>query len=300
MGEVKLFKIDGQNISELHSKSLDLEKSLQTLLERNLDTFLGVKFLSSEYSTGQVHGGRIDTLGLDENNCPVIIEYKRAINENVINQGLFYLDWLMDHKADFKMLVLESLGKEQAEKIDWNGPRLICIASAFTKFDEHAVRQINRNIDLIRYTYYAQDFITLELVYSNSLNTPSIIEKDKPKNTGDKPVSYWLKHADPNILELFKSLRSFITNLGDDVVEKQLKLHIAYRKIKNFACVIIQKKAIVITLRVNPDTVSLEKGFSRDIRNIGHWGTGDLEVSIKNESDLRKAEPLIEKSYHES
>jgi hypothetical protein len=35
-----------------------------------------------------VHGGRIDTLGLDDNNCPVIIEYKHALNENVISQGL--------------------------------------------------------------------------------------------------------------------------------------------------------------------------------------------------------------------
>jgi RecB family endonuclease NucS len=56
-----------------------------------------VRFLASEHATGRVHGGRIDTLGLDENHAPVIIEYKRAINENVINQGLFYLDWLLDH-----------------------------------------------------------------------------------------------------------------------------------------------------------------------------------------------------------
>jgi RecB family endonuclease NucS len=48
-------------------------------------------------STGKTHRGRIDSLGLDENGCPVIIESKRKLNENVINQGLFYLDWLLDH-----------------------------------------------------------------------------------------------------------------------------------------------------------------------------------------------------------
>jgi hypothetical protein len=48
---------------------------------------LGVRFLASEFVTS--NGGRIDTLGLDENGCPVVIlEYKRASNENVINQGL--------------------------------------------------------------------------------------------------------------------------------------------------------------------------------------------------------------------
>ena len=66
--------------------------------------------LASEYSTGPKHGGRIDTLGIDENGNPVIIEYKRATNENVINQGLFYLDWLLDHRAEFKLLVMERLG----------------------------------------------------------------------------------------------------------------------------------------------------------------------------------------------
>ncbi len=69
-----------------------IEKSLQTLLEKHLEAFLDVRFLASEYATGKTHGGRIDTLGLDDNNCPVIIEYKRALNENVINQGLYYLD----------------------------------------------------------------------------------------------------------------------------------------------------------------------------------------------------------------
>ncbi|MBB4408124.1 hypothetical protein J2S88_003673 [Agrobacterium tumefaciens] len=39
--------------------------------------------------------------------------YKRASNENIINQGLFYLDWLMDHKRDFEWLVLKRFGQEQ-------------------------------------------------------------------------------------------------------------------------------------------------------------------------------------------
>jgi hypothetical protein len=42
-------------------------------------------------------------------------------NENVINQGLFYLDWLLDHKADFKLLVLERYGPDAAASITWSG-----------------------------------------------------------------------------------------------------------------------------------------------------------------------------------
>ena len=68
-------------------------------------------------------------MGTDENYCPVILEYKRNKNENVINQGLFYLDWLMDHKADFKLLTIEKLGAKTADKIDWSLPCVICIAT---------------------------------------------------------------------------------------------------------------------------------------------------------------------------
>lgn len=61
-----------------------IEKSVQTLFERNLESLLGVRFLATKYVTTN-GGGRIDTLGLDENGCPVILEYKRATNENVVN-----------------------------------------------------------------------------------------------------------------------------------------------------------------------------------------------------------------------
>jgi len=108
--------------------------------------------------------GRIDSLGIDENNCPVIIEYKRALNENVINQGLYYLDWLLDHKAEFTLLVQKKCDAQTAEQVDWPGARLLCIAGEFTKFDEHAVKQINRNIELISLPAYGNELLLLELV----------------------------------------------------------------------------------------------------------------------------------------
>lgn len=100
MSDIKLFRVNTGHVDELTGTTETIEKSVQTFFERNLTTLLGVRFLASEFTTS--NGGRIDTLGLDENGCPVILEFKRASNENVINQGLFYLDWLMDHRKDFQ------------------------------------------------------------------------------------------------------------------------------------------------------------------------------------------------------
>src|SRR6516225_9689668 len=171
MSDLKLFQIAQNLVREIPGQSVAVEKTLQSLLERYLEKFLSVRFLASEYSTGKTHKGRIDTLGIDENGSPVIIEYKRALNENVINQGLFYLDWLMDHQAEFKLLVIERIDKTAADKIDWSAPRLICIAADFTKYDAHAVQQVDRNIELLRYRRFGPDLLLFELTNAVSSST---------------------------------------------------------------------------------------------------------------------------------
>lgn len=297
MGDIKLFRI-GNGAKELQGSSAAIEKSLQILIETNMEVFFGISFLASEYSTGKNHGGRIDSLGLDENHCPVILEYKRSVDENVISQGLFYLDWLMDHKAEFKFLVMDKLGKQAADKIDWSGPRLVCIAGDFTKYDEHAVKQINRNIELIRYRKYGDELILFELMNAVvASETPTSGRADGAKRYKDKTVMEALQQADVGIQNIYSDLRDFILDLGDDVQEKVLKLYVAFKKIRNFACVEIRNKAILLYLNLDPDRVELEEGFSRDVRNIGHWGTGDLEVRIGSMEDFEKAKHLIIKSY---
>src|SRR5580658_5698097 len=163
MSDIKLFRVSANSATQVHGTASNLEKSLQKLIEANLEVLLGIRLLATEYSTGKVHGGRIDTLGLDENDCPVIIEYKRSAHENVINQGLYYLDWLMDHQAEFNLLVQNEIKKSAADAIDWDAPRVICIAADFSKFDVHAVQQINSNIELIRYRQFGSDLLLLEL-----------------------------------------------------------------------------------------------------------------------------------------
>ena len=62
MGDIKLFRITSDDVTELSGTTDAIEKSCQTLFERNLESLLGVRFLATEYVT--TNGGRIDTLGL--------------------------------------------------------------------------------------------------------------------------------------------------------------------------------------------------------------------------------------------
>ena len=81
MSDIKLFRTANDTVAELSGGAVALERSLQLLFEKNLEALLGVRFLASEFV---VEGGRMDTIGIDENRSPVIIEYKRATNENGI------------------------------------------------------------------------------------------------------------------------------------------------------------------------------------------------------------------------
>jgi predicted transport protein len=259
---------------------------------------LGIRFLATEYSTGKTHAGRIDTLGLDENDSPVIIEYKRSSHENIINQGLFYLDWLMDHTAEFKLLVLEKFGKPAADAIDWTAPRLICIAADFTKYDSHAVQQMDRNIELIRYRQFGKELLLLELVNAVAAESSPAKKVKGTKGAGtDKTVVDWFADMSPTMRSVFDSLEGYLTSLGDDVQRKDLKLYIAFKRLRNFVTVSFKKNNLLVYLHVDPDQIDLVEGFSRDVREIGHWGTGNVEVTLANLADLEKAKPLLLKAY---
>ncbi|MDP2240917.1 MAG: DUF5655 domain-containing protein [Burkholderiales bacterium] len=297
MSDIKLFRLLSKGVQALQATALDLEKPLQTLIEKNLEALLGVRFLETEHPTGKTHGGRIDTLGIDENNCPVILEYKRSTGENVINQGLFYMDWLMDHQAEFKLLVMEILGKPAASAIDWSAPRLICIAADFTRYDAHAVQQINRNIELIRYRKFGDDLLLLELINAVSEKAGNGKPSRALKPSGDKPVSQALKEMTPKQRELFASLEGYLMSLGDDVQRKDLKLYVVYKRMRNFACVVVQKGKLTLNVSLDPGGVDLAEGFTRDMRGIGHWGTGDLEITLRDMADLERAKPLLQRAY---
>ena len=302
MSDIRLFRLDNGKASAIESSAAPLEKPLQTLIENNLEPLLGIRLVASEYSTGKTHAGRIDTLGLDENHCPVILEYKRSTAENVINQGLFYLDWLMDHRGEFKLLVLDTFGKAAGDAIDWSSPRLICIAADFNKFDGHAVQQINRNIELIRYRRFGKDLILLELanaVTATVIGKEEALENGKgpKKAVGDKTVAERLADLPPQMAEILAELETYLRSLGDDVQRKDLKLYIAFKRLRNFATVVLKDTFILLYLALDPEKHPHHEKFTRDVRSIGHWGSGDLEIVINSMADLEKAKPYLAAAY---
>nr|WP_237498638.1 MULTISPECIES: DUF5655 domain-containing protein [unclassified Streptomyces] len=271
----------------------EVEADVQGLVETRMETLLGVRFLASEYSTGPVHGGRIDSLGLDENGSPVIVEYKRGRDAGVINQGLFYLAWLMDHRAEFEYLVRDRLGATAVSHVRWSGPRLICIAGDFTRYDVHAVREHRRSIDLVRYRLFGSDLLGLETVASVS---GGMQVSGRTRRRSAALAAAGVQGA--AIVELAGVVDEALLGLGDGVNRVERKQYRAYQRLRNFACLCPpQRSKLLVYLKVDPAEVDLVPGFIRDVSGLGHHGTGDLEVQLRTERDVERAQDLFRLSY---
>ena len=272
------------------------ERDLQHLIENNLEEVFGCQFIATEFKTGAVHGGRIDTLALSEDKNPVIIEYKKVQDSNLINQGLYYLDWIKDHKGDFEKAAREKLGTAE---VDWSHVRVICIAPDYDKFALHAVKQMGEGIELWQYHLHDKGILELSEVYRSNL-----VPKTKKPNSGIPPkenervqhrLEPLLKTATPKTRKMYEELDEYILGLNEAIFAVPLKLYVAYKFAKNIACVEIQSQKLIITLNTNYRD-GLPK-FARDVSKIGHWGTGNLELQVKTQEELELALPIIRETY---
>ncbi|MDH6703064.1 DUF5655 domain-containing protein [Streptomyces griseoviridis] len=309
MTDLKLFQLDadGRDI-ELRGSTVALEVELQRRIEAGMEAMLGIRFLASEYPTGPWHRGRIDTLGLDENNTPVVIEYKKGSDSGVMSQAVSYLSWLDSARHEFEALVKEKLGTEAAEAIDWRNPRMVCIAASFSHHDRVAVQRVHERIDLVRYRIFDGGLLSLLLIESTH-GSPRPAPARRQRRERDEAVSVGGRSEKPSVQanpsvapaclhDLYVELDEGLTAWGE-VEVAPLRHYIAYRRMVNLASVIFRPKheVILVYLRIDPDTVELEEGLSRDMRGIGHLGTGDLEVRISSAADLEKAGPLIRRAF---
>ena len=187
--------------------------------------------MATEFSTGAQHAGRIDSLALSEEDNPVIIEYKKVESSELINQNLFYLHWIQDHKGDFEIAVQKALGN--GVKVDWSDVRVICIAPNYKKYDLHAVQVMGANIELWKYRLFTNNSLYLEEVLHSTKTTtaisqssgknPVMVEAGKKAAQVRATATYTLEEhfegKSKEIKELMHEIREFITGLDSAIEE---------------------------------------------------------------------------------
>jgi len=303
---VPLFQSDNGKIQRIKSTDFAKELEIQKLIENNLETIFNCRFVATEFSTGDIHSGRIDTLALSEDNNPVIIEYKNVASSELLNQSLYYLSWLKDHKGDFQVAVNKALGNIE---VDWSEIRVICIAPEYKKFDLHAARVMGANIELWQFKRFENGYLSLDEIFRRtniienidySGKNPVMVEAGRKAAITRATATYNIEdHINvlPHHLMLpFNLLQEFIMGLGA-IEETPKKNYIAYKTSQNFVCLETRKDKIILFLKINYNDQTTLPPQARDVTKIGHFGTGDFEFVLKTEDDLEVAKKYIKLSF---
>jgi predicted transport protein len=284
---MSIFKILNNKVNKYSLKhdGFGSEFNLRDLFADNLESLLGIRFVEKEYPIAE---GRVDTFGLDENNSPVIIEYKWKENDQVLAQGLFYYNWLITNKKHFELLVEKRLGKI---KVNWEQPRVLLIAQGFDRYTIGAVQQ-EKNIELFTYQYYEPDILQLE-----SLFTPTVVKhtkKSPPDNSISYDLEYHLSKASNDIKEKYQTLRDKILQLQDVEEKMDQKSGITYRTTRSFVKFEFMANQIRLLLRDSKYSIDNKK-LVQDI-TTHEWGYNGM-LYINPQSDDEYIFALIRKSY---
>lgn len=299
---MKIYTLQKEKLSEIKEKTFKLEREIQNLFESNLDDLMGLTLVKSEFS---IKNKRIDTLAYDkQTNAFVIIEVKRDKNLSVVDQGFTYLSLMLENKADFIIEYNENLkGNLKREDVDWTQSRVAFVSTAFTENQIQATNFKDIAIELWEVKQYENNLVVVLPIKKS--NSAASIKPVMQQNQALKKVSDEIKvYTEDDLLiagsdetrELYNKFKDGILNLADDIQVVPNKLYMVFRKTRNIVCMNIQKKQIRMWIGAKWGAIDDAKGLAIDVRNTGHWGTGDYEVNVNSDKDLEYILSLIKQA----
>lgn len=215
----------------------------------------------------------------------------------------------------------ENLGTERSRNIDFGKAWLLCVAREFRREDVISAETNTRRIDLLIVRRLGEASLLLEWAHGGEKvpGTKDGDEKARRQRRHDArsraareepPVvmesdfgiyQRWDK-ADTELRGLFMDLHRFVIGLGKNVQVKPVRKYISYKRKRNMVDVQFrtQKKLLIAAVALDPETVPMQTGFTRDVSKIGYPSPNNLEITIRNRDALERAKPLIKRSYDET
>jgi predicted transport protein len=297
---MNIYALQSGNLTPVREVPFKLEKEMQFIFEQNLNAVMGLELVKTEFS---IKNKRIDTLAFDhQSKAFIIIEYKRDKNISVIDQGFTYLSLMLENKADFIIEYNESLKKQLIrDEVDWSQTRVVFVSTSFTENQRLATNFKDIAIELWevkRFENHTMSIAPIKKSKSAESIKPLTQQNKELKAVQDEIKVYTeedhLTKPSDEIKELYELLRNRINALTDDVEVAPQKMYIAFRKDKkNFVYVHLQKKNIKIWLNAKWGEINEPKGIANNVSSKGHYGYGDYEIDMIDDSQLEYILSLI-------
>lgn len=298
-----LYKNQNNQVNSLKEKPFKLEKEIQNLFEANLIALTNLQFIKSEFT---IKNNRIDTLAFDEeSNAFVIIEYKRSQNYSVIDQGVSYLNLMLEYKADFIVEYNESQ-KETLKRsdVDWSQSRIIFVSPYFTDFQKQSSNFKDLSIELWEIKQFENDVIVINPI-KKSKSAPSIKQVQNNDNSEISKVTQEIKiyneedhiaGKSDDIIELYETFKNAILQLSSDIEVVPKKMYVAFKLKNNIVDIRIQQKNLIFWINMKKETLDDPKNLTIDASSKGHYGNGDYELSISDTQNLEYIMSLIKQA----
>ena len=301
---MQLFNQVKNQLTSLKEKPFKREKDLQQLVESNLEAIAGFKLIKSEYA---LKGLRFDTLAYDsENKSFVIIEYKRDRTSSVVDQGISYLNLMLENKAEFIVEYNESQQENlKRSDIDWSQTKVVFVSPSFTDFQKQATNFKDLPIELWEIKQYEGGIVLVNPI-KKSKAAPAI---KSVQNSGNSPLEKVVKEVkvyteedhlggkSDEIVELYELFKQAIFNLDNAIESKPKKLRISFTKEeKIFADICLLKASLKIWINLKRGYLDDPKGLARDVSSIGHWGNGDYEIVVTDTRNLEYIMSLMKQA----
>ena len=293
-----IYNTTGNKLVQVKEKPFKLEREIQSVFESNLQNIMGLLFVKSEFT---IKNKRIDTLAYDKQTNAFIIEYKRDKNYSVVDQGLTYLNLMLQNKAEFILTYNETLKDILHSKdVDWSQSRVAFVSPSFTDNQISASDFKDFGIELWEIKQFENNTISINTIKKSS-GAPSIkplLEnsdnlKDVKENIKVYTEEDHYNNGSDYTIELYEKFKSSILNLTDGIEILPQKYYIAFKKGSNISDIEIQKKSLKIFINAKIGTLDDPKGLVKDVSNIGHRGNGDYQIQIENDKDLEYIMSLI-------
>jgi predicted transport protein len=291
-------------LSGLKEKPFKLEKDIQKLFEDNLEQITDFTFVRTEFSLRNV---RLDTLAFDEESKSfVIIEYKRDRNYSVIDQGISYLNLMLEYKSDFIVEYNESCNKNlKRDDVDWSQSKVIFVAPSFTNFQKQSSNFKNLPIELWEIKQFENGIIVIHPI-KKSQYAPSFKQVNSSNNDSElskvvEQIKVYteethLEGKTEEIKELYETFKIAILNLSSDIEVVPKKMYIAFKKEKNIADIRVQHKNLVLWLNMKKGELNDPRKLTIDASSKGHYGNGDYELHVSNSDNLEYIMSLVKQA----
>lgn len=303
---MKLYSTKDKSLSPIPFQDFKLEKEIQVLVEANLTLLFNLDLVKSEL---KIKNFRIDTLCFDkENKSFVIVEYKRDKNFSVIDQGYTYLSLMLNHKSDFILEYNENCDDNlKRNDIDWSQSRVIFVSPQFTEYQKNSINFKDVPFELWEIKKFKDGLVGfIQHITSSEESISTISSGGDLDNIVEKVSSEIIVYDEEihfskttnDVVEMYNELKDRVLSFGSDITIIPKKSYIAFKRSdRNFWCVHILKKELWTWLNLKKGELEDTKNITRDVSQIGHYGTGDFELTIKKMEDIDYAIQLIFQAY---